>query len=270
MTQFRANRRRAAPRHLGFRASAAPSRGAAHTSRRLEAHASLAGRSRHQVIVGPPAVLLCVRAPPKVRPPYHCNDAGESSPRRLRAAHAPAYKWCHPSSLAPRSAAVRHGHRRGELPVRSRDRPCENTTTTVNDHHNFPCRSRIAPAAPFAGVRAPAAARPWRRRAAPPTVDSTQPSPGIEPEGPAGAPSAGAQGSICEVPNLFEGQTTNRGHNRKISKLLGTSVQICISNSKVILLTVVNSVENRRKSEKCKTNFVGFLVKSTSTFVILE
>jgi hypothetical protein len=112
--------------------------------------------------------------------------AWESSLRRLGAARSPAYKWRHPSSLAPCSVAVRHGHLRDELPVPSRNRPCEHTTTTVNDHRNFPCCSRTAPAAPFAGARAPAAARQRRRRAAPPAVVPTRPSPEIEPRGPAG------------------------------------------------------------------------------------
>jgi hypothetical protein len=36
-----------------------------------------------------------------------------------------------------------------------------------------------------------------------------------------------------------------------------------------ILQELVKCVENRRDSEKCKTNFVGFMVENTMTFVIL-
>jgi hypothetical protein len=35
------------------------------------------------------------------------------------------------------------------------------------------------------------------------------------------------------------------------------------------LLKLVKCIENRRQLRKCKLNFVGFLVKSTTTFVIL-
>jgi hypothetical protein len=41
------------------------------------------------------------------------------------------------------------------------------------------------------------------------------------------------------------------------------------SNSEVNSLFLVNFVENRRKSDKCKTNFAGFVVKYPTTFVIL-
>jgi hypothetical protein len=41
------------------------------------------------------------------------------------------------------------------------------------------------------------------------------------------------------------------------------------SNSEVIFLILVNCVENRRKTEKCKPYFFGFVEKCPTTFVIL-
>jgi hypothetical protein len=41
------------------------------------------------------------------------------------------------------------------------------------------------------------------------------------------------------------------------------------SNSKRDFLILVNCVENHRKSEKCKTSFVGSVVNYPTTFVIL-
>jgi hypothetical protein len=37
---------------------------------------------------------------------------------------------------------------------------------------------------------------------------------------------------------------------------------------KVTFLFLVNCVENHKKTEKCKTNFFGFVVKYPTTFVI--
>jgi hypothetical protein len=63
----------------------------------------------------------------------------------------------------------------------------------------------------------------------------------------------------------------------RIRKVPGTPVQNLISNRKVpgtpvqnlILLNLVKSLEIRKKSEKCKSNFARLLVKSTTTFVKL-
>jgi hypothetical protein len=80
MTQFRASRRRAPPPRLPGLARAFPRH---RTFPRSCTHRGgskpvlpLAGRSRHQMTVGPPTVLLCVRVPPKVWSSYRCNDAG--------------------------------------------------------------------------------------------------------------------------------------------------------------------------------------------------
>jgi hypothetical protein len=60
-----------------------------------------------------------------------------------------------------------------------------------------------------------------------------------------------------------------RGHIAKGRFFLRASLQKGNSNSKVLWLFIVNCVENRRKSEKCKTNFVGFAVNYPTTLVIL-
>jgi hypothetical protein len=49
----------------------------------------------------------------------------------------------------------------------------------------------------------------------------------------------------------------------------GASAQNRISNGKRILLKLVKSLENLRKFKNCKLNFARFLVRSTTTFVIL-
>jgi hypothetical protein len=61
----------------------------------------------------------------------------------------------------------------------------------------------------------------------------------------------------------------NQGIFGRISKLLGALVQAGNFNSICVLLILVNYIENRKKSEKCKPNFIGFLVKNNTTFVIL-
>jgi hypothetical protein len=55
----------------------------------------------------------------------------------------------------------------------------------------------------------------------------------------------------------------------RVGKVLGTSLQRCIFNSKVTLLILIKSLENRRKIEKFILNFFILLVKSTTTFVKL-
>jgi hypothetical protein len=60
-----------------------------------------------------------------------------------------------------------------------------------------------------------------------------------------------------------------RGHIAKPTFFPGSSLLKVNSNSKSNFLILVNCVENHRKSEKCKTNFVGFMVKYPTTFVIL-
>jgi hypothetical protein len=72
---------------------------------------------------------------------------------------------------------------------------------------------------------------------------------------------------------------TARGHIAKEKIFPGSLLQKVNSNSKTLYfakknsktlwLLLVNCVENHRKSEKCKTNFVGFLMNYTTTFVIL-
>jgi hypothetical protein len=47
------------------------------------------------------------------------------------------------------------------------------------------------------------------------------------------------------------------------------STQKYISNSVAVFLILVNCVENHRKSEQYKANFVGFMVNYTTNFVIL-
>jgi hypothetical protein len=121
-----------------------------------------------------------------------------------------------------------------------------------------------------------------RRRVRPPTsatklsLSSMWSSPASSPASPTkahrnstGPPPAAPRGPHCENPNLPGGPSVNRGHNCKISKPPGTSLQISIFNSICVLLDLVKSIENRRKSANFKPNFVGFLVKSTTTFVKL-
>jgi hypothetical protein len=54
-----------------------------------------------------------------------------------------------------------------------------------------------------------------------------------------------------------------------LQKLPGASAQNCNFNSVLILLKLVKCVEIVENSEKCKLNFGGFMVKSTTTFLIL-
>jgi hypothetical protein len=60
-----------------------------------------------------------------------------------------------------------------------------------------------------------------------------------------------------------QGPSCNRGENFR-----GLPVK-AISNSKVLLLNLVKSVENSRNIKKCNSNFVEFLVKNPTTFVIV-
>jgi hypothetical protein len=46
-------------------------------------------------------------------------------------------------------------------------------------------------------------------------------------------------------------------------------VQNIISNSTCVLLILVNYIENHRKIRKMQPNIVGFVVKNSTTFVIL-
>jgi hypothetical protein len=55
----------------------------------------------------------------------------------------------------------------------------------------------------------------------------------------------------------------------RTGKLPGAWLKTRNFNSKAVLLILVKSIENRRKTEKCKPNFVGRLVKNTTTFVKL-
>jgi hypothetical protein len=71
-------------------------------------------------------------------------------------------------------------------------------------------------------------------------------------------------------PSFFTGSfTRTRGMGVNLKSFPGTPVQNPISNSTCVLLILVNSVENCRKIRKCKPNFVGLMVKSATTFVIL-
>jgi hypothetical protein len=61
----------------------------------------------------------------------------------------------------------------------------------------------------------------------------------------------------------------NKGMVVNLQKLPGASAQNCNFNSVLILLKLVKCVEIVENSEKCKLNFGGFMVKSTTTFLIL-
>jgi hypothetical protein len=54
-----------------------------------------------------------------------------------------------------------------------------------------------------------------------------------------------------------------------LQKLPGTLVKVGFLNSTCVWLKLVKYVENRRKFKKCNLNFVGFVVKNPTTFVIL-
>jgi hypothetical protein len=60
-----------------------------------------------------------------------------------------------------------------------------------------------------------------------------------------------------------------RGDIAKKSIFPRVFLQKGISNSVAVFLILVNCVENYRKSEKYKANFVGFVVNYSTTFVIL-
>jgi hypothetical protein len=60
-----------------------------------------------------------------------------------------------------------------------------------------------------------------------------------------------------------------KGVSVKQWKVLRTPVQKETSIVYPFLQKFVNCIEIVEKSEKCKLNFVGFVVKSTTTFVIL-
>jgi hypothetical protein len=57
-------------------------------------------------------------------------------------------------------------------------------------------------------------------------------------------------------------------HIAKPTFFPGSLLQKVNSNSKRDFLILVNCIENHKKSEKCITNFVGFAMNYTTTFVI--
>jgi hypothetical protein len=61
----------------------------------------------------------------------------------------------------------------------------------------------------------------------------------------------------------------NRGYFCKSVEISRDPGAKFISNSSGDLLNLVKCVENRRKFRKCKLNFVGFVVKNPTTFVML-
>jgi hypothetical protein len=78
-----------------------------------------------------------------------------------------------------------------------------------------------------------------------------------------------AKGGIAS-PQVFSGSFVQyRGTFVRLWKVLGAPAQKYIFNSERTLLILVKSLQIVEKSEKCKLNFVRFLVKSTTTFVIL-
>jgi hypothetical protein len=83
------------------------------------------------------------------------------------------------------------------------------------------------------------------------------------------APPPTAKGKIAS-PQIFLGcSVQSKGIVMKVEKDLGALVQNGNFNSKRILLILVKSLENLKKTEKCKLNFLRLLVKSTTTFVKL-
>jgi hypothetical protein len=79
-----------------------------------------------------------------------------------------------------------------------------------------------------------------------------------------------AKGHIATSVLFLRSETYNKGMVVKLPELLGTQSKNPIFNSVAKMLKLGKSIENHRKiRKKCKLNFVGFLVKSTTTFVIL-
>jgi hypothetical protein len=76
------------------------------------------------------------------------------------------------------------------------------------------------------------------------------------------------RGPHCKEQRLSKVFSMIQGYTCELQIFPGASLQNRISNSTCVLLILVSSVENRRRIGKCKTNFVGFLVKNTTTFVI--
>jgi hypothetical protein len=140
-------------------------------------------------------------------------------------------------------------------------------------------------ASPRQSVPAAVPATAWLRRAGPPAPPLPRLSVGIGSRRPRAAlrlcpaghahrtagipvspPPPHGRGPHCNTLDLSRVLNVKQGHvceTAGISRDLGRK---WISNS---ITSFADSCKFRRKTEKCKPNFAGFLVKSTTTFVIL-
>jgi hypothetical protein len=238
----------------------------------------LAGRPRRRIAASPPAVFPCARTPPKVRSPYHNNNGGNISRRRLGATPpSPSYKWrgCL-TRVSVELTAVRHGrHHRGTPLLFPPPQSPRHSTPPLVPAGAGGAAPFLAPAKSTSKRtvqwQTPAgAAKPRRRQHRSPKLLSKS-SPGtvqvaLRPRlaGP-GCQFAGIwpdrrrpQGTHCEEPSLPKGQSAHRGLFCKafLQGIINSQGPRCKLASSIVnpfLLKLRNCIENRRKIRKMQT-----------------